>query len=156
VLASRRSTRIRESKVPALFYYRGDQHHGSENSSNTSVTRGSEKNVPRFRALFCELTNTVPENYQAALFDKTLYFHACIVARLFLYLWPEIFREDFEVIRELADVTCAEIFEMEVSRFDGRNKRASSNLRRLCLIAWRAAYELQGMWVVHSLSTARI
>ena len=43
---------------------------------------------------------------------------------------PEVFAEDFGVIRELAGVECPEVFAMEVERFDGRNKRDRSFLRR--------------------------
>ncbi len=87
-----------------------------------------------FRWLFCHWTRTPIERYEQAVFRKSLYIHARIFALLILRFRPEIFREDFEVIQELAEVNCPDVFAMEVSRFDGRNKRDRSKLRRLFLI----------------------
>jgi hypothetical protein len=82
-----------------------------------------------FSQRFCELTNSSLNKYEQTLFKLSLHTHARPIAFFLLRIRPEIFAEDFSVIRELAAVECPEIFAMEVERFDGRNKRDRTFLR---------------------------
>lgn len=87
-----------------------------------------------FQQIFCE-TNSIPAGeYEIQLFKRCLYRHARLFAPILLRLKPEMFLEDFAVIREVANVTCPDVFQMEISRFDGRNKRDHYLLRKLFLI----------------------
>jgi hypothetical protein len=109
-------------------------------SKQQAIELSAGRGVPDSRAgtsfseRFCAITGTRAEMFDRKLFKKSLYAHARIVAPFLLKFRPEMFREDFEAIRELAMVDCPEIFAMEVNRFHGRNKRDRSILRQLFLI----------------------
>jgi hypothetical protein len=114
--------------VPASFFLEMPKQVTSETSASEMPPNAT------FRLLFCRLTNTPIEKFQQALFRKGLYLHARVIAPLILHFRPEVFTEDFAAIQELADIRDPEVFSMEVSRFDGRNKRDCSWLRKVFLI----------------------
>jgi len=87
-----------------------------------------------FKQLFCRYTHSPAEKFEQTLFKRSLYPHARIVAPLLLRFYPGIFREDLAVVQELASVESPDVFQMEVSRFYGRNVRDSNSLRKLLLI----------------------
>ena len=87
-----------------------------------------------FKDLFCAYTNSPREKFEQILFKRSLYPHARLVAPILMRLKPGLFVEDFAVIQELANVDCPGVFQMEVSRFYGRNVRDRSLLRKWMLI----------------------
>src|SRR5687768_13438542 len=79
--------------------------------------------TPSFRQLFCEYNECSVDSFEPVFFRSTLYWHARLFAPLILRLKRDFFREDMGVVHELAGVDCAKVYQMEVSRFYGRNVR---------------------------------
>jgi hypothetical protein len=83
-----------------------------------------------FRTAFCEQFNCSPDEFEETLFWKSLNFHAKLLAPL-LWKWRgTFFKEDFELVREVAAISCRETFVTELNRFHGRNMRDKNWLRR--------------------------
>jgi hypothetical protein len=86
---------------------------------------------PTFQQLFCEYTECSVDSFERRFFRSTLYWHARFLAPLIMRVNREFFHEDLGVIHELANVDCAKVYQMEVSRFYGRNVRDRNLLRKL-------------------------
>jgi hypothetical protein len=87
-----------------------------------------------FQHRFCALMNCAHEKYEQKMFLKCLYPHARLVAGIVRRLRPGFFREDFGVIRELATVTSAEIFQSDINRYHASNIRSRNLLRKMFLL----------------------
>ena len=81
----------------------------------------------------CKRFNCAQELYEQRLFWRCLYRHALPVAALVHWLDPEyfldVFREDFDFIREIGDVRDPDVFQVELDRFYGRNVRDKGWIR---------------------------
>jgi hypothetical protein len=84
-----------------------------------------------FKTIFCRSHRCKPADYEQLCFVKNLFPHARLCVWLFHSKREIVFREDFELLRELASVTCPDTFRYEVNRFYGRNIREKSWLRRV-------------------------
>ncbi|MGV3772782.1 MAG: hypothetical protein ACO1QB_07770 [Verrucomicrobiales bacterium] len=87
-----------------------------------------------FRTVFCRNYRCKPEDYEQTCFVKNLFPHARLCYLLFYGKKETFFREDFDLLRELATVTCPDIFSYEVNRFYGRNVREKNWFRRVAKI----------------------
>ncbi len=63
------------------------------------------------------------------VFRKAVSWHAVLISQWLLKRDPSLFREDFEAIREIANVKSAGVFKNEINRFYGRNVRDKGWLR---------------------------
>jgi hypothetical protein len=95
-------------------------------------SRGAQ--VVPFRDAFCALRGCPPDAYEEEMFRASLYPHARLFAGMIRRLRPTFFREDFDIVRELAWVNSPAIFQSEVNRFHGRNVRCRNLLRTALLI----------------------
>ncbi|HTI69823.1 MAG TPA: hypothetical protein VMF06_07645 [Candidatus Limnocylindria bacterium] len=87
-----------------------------------------------FRQGFCARYGCSPEDYESRAFGLFLYRHAVPLARLWMRVDPSIFREDFELLHEIATVKNMDILKQELGRFHGRNLRDKGWLRRTFLM----------------------
>lgn len=81
-----------------------------------------------FRQLFSQTFRCAPGDFEKRVFRKTLFPHA----RLLLWFFrnkEQFFREDLEMLREVATSRNTEEVIAELNRFYGRNKRDKSFLR---------------------------
>ncbi|HYE31716.1 MAG TPA: hypothetical protein VEH27_09825 [Methylomirabilota bacterium] len=76
-----------------------------------------------FKKAVCTHYGCSDEQYEERLFWKALYWHAKLPARLFWGKRDSFFKEDLELLRELAPVTDNEVFRAELNRYHGRNRR---------------------------------
>lgn len=83
-----------------------------------------------FNEAFCEQFACAPERFEQELFWRGLFLHAKLFALLFWSRRETFFREDFDLIREIAFVSCPEIFISELNRFRGRNLRDKNWIRK--------------------------
>lgn len=87
-----------------------------------------------FRNLFCQRFDCPERAYERSVFWRCLYRHALPAAALIYWAAPEVFREDFELIREVGAMTDSEIIKREVNCFYGRNVRHKTWIRTTLLI----------------------
>jgi hypothetical protein len=82
-----------------------------------------------FRQLFSEQSGAAPDQFERKLFYKCLFRHALPFAWMLEKLSPNFFREDFEMLRDVATARNTEEVICELNRFFGRNARDKSFLR---------------------------
>jgi hypothetical protein len=82
-----------------------------------------------FRQLFSEKSGVAAEQFERKLFYKCLFRHALPFAWLLEKLDSDFFREDFEMLRDVATARNTDEVVCEVNRFFGRNARDKSFLR---------------------------
>lgn len=82
-----------------------------------------------FRHLFSEVCGVSGEHFERKLFSKCLFRHALPFAWLLQKWEPEFFREDFEMLRDIATARNTEEVICELNRFFGRNARDKSIMR---------------------------
>jgi hypothetical protein len=87
-----------------------------------------------FKEGFCQLYCYKPKDYERAVFWRCLYRHSLPLAAVLYSLKPEFFREDFDFIREVGNITSGEMFKAELNFFYGRNVREKNWLRRIFAI----------------------
>jgi hypothetical protein len=91
-----------------------------------------------FKEAFCERFNCPPEQYERRLFWRCLYRHALPLAALIHWLdtefYRDVFREDFDFIREIGTVKDEDVFQVELDRFYGRNVRDKGWIRGTLLV----------------------
>jgi hypothetical protein len=86
-----------------------------------------------FRQLYCQKYELAPEQFEHKLFWHSLFRHGW-PAVFFLARWkPEMFREDFDLIRELASSRSRGEVVCELNRFYGRNRRVGGFWRNVLL-----------------------
>jgi len=82
-----------------------------------------------FRERFCQRYKCAPENFEKAVFFRTVHLYAWPFAKFLFPRDPLIFREDIEFIHEIGGVRDPLIFKSEVNRYHGRNVRERGWLR---------------------------
>jgi hypothetical protein len=87
-----------------------------------------------FKRLFCERFACSEQEYERKVFWKCVYRHALPLALVLRMADSTIFREDFDLMREVGHATCRKDVIGELNRFYGRNVRDRSWLRKLLLI----------------------
>lgn len=86
-----------------------------------------------FRHLFCEKHELAPSEFERTLFWMCLFRHSVLVVFL-LHRWkPQIFREDFDLMRDVANTVSTGELVTELNRFYGRNRRVGGFWRGVCL-----------------------
>jgi hypothetical protein len=83
-----------------------------------------------FKEAFCEAFSCSSEQYEERVFWQSIYLHAKVPALLLWGRRATFFKEDLDLLREVANVDCHEVFRMEINRFFGRNRREGSWVRR--------------------------
>ena len=86
-----------------------------------------------FRQLFCQKYGLAPEQFEQKLFWMCLFRHSLPVVYLFCRWKPEIFREDFDLMREVASCRSRGEVVNDLNRFFGRNRRVGGFWRNICL-----------------------
>jgi hypothetical protein len=86
-----------------------------------------------FRQLFCRKFELEPERFEEKLFWMCLFPHAVPFVHLLFRLDRSIFREDLDLVRELATTRCRGEVITELNRFFGRNRRVGGFWRNVCL-----------------------
>jgi hypothetical protein len=79
-----------------------------------------------FRQLFSEKWGADAAEFERRLFRKCLFRHALPFASLIEKLDPDFFREDYEMLRDVASARTTEEVICELNRFFGRNARDRS------------------------------
>ena len=79
-----------------------------------------------FRQLFSEKWGVDPAEFERRLFRKCLFRHALPFARLIEWLDADFFKEDYEMLRDVASARTTEEVICELNRFFGRNARDRS------------------------------
>jgi hypothetical protein len=87
-----------------------------------------------FRQLFSEKSGVGAEQFERRLFRKCLFRHALPFAWLLQKLDPHFFREDFEMLRDIASARNTDEVICELNRFFGRNARDKSIFRTVFYI----------------------
>lgn len=82
-----------------------------------------------FRQLFSEKWGISADQFERKLFRKCLFRHAVPFAWLLQKWNTDFFREDFDMLRDVASARNTEEVICEVNRFFGRNARDKSILR---------------------------
>src|SRR5688500_2748698 len=82
-----------------------------------------------FRQLYSRKCGVGTEHFEHKLFRKCLFRHAVPFAGLLQRWKPDFFREDYEMLRDIATARNTEEVIGEVNRFFGRNARDKSILR---------------------------
>jgi hypothetical protein len=88
-----------------------------------------------FRQLFSEKWGVDPAEFERRLFRKCLFRHALPFARLIEKLDSDFFKEDYEMLRDVASARSTEEVICEANRFFGRNARDRS--------FWRTTFYLR-------------
>lgn len=88
---------------------------------------------PDFRQLFCQRFQVAPEEFEKRLFWMCLFRHSIPFVHLLSRWKPEIFREDYDLVRELAATHSRGEVVTELNRFFGRNRRVGGFWRNVCL-----------------------
>jgi hypothetical protein len=83
-----------------------------------------------FCELICAHLGCPVAQYETALFRAALSRHCYPLARWLFWRKPSFFREDLDLIRELAFVRSNDIFFSELNRFYGRNLRDKNPWRK--------------------------
>lgn len=86
-----------------------------------------------FRQLFCQRYDLEPEQFEENLFRRCLFRHSIPIVPILLRWKPGMFREDFDLVRELASTRCRGEVVTELNRFFGRNRREGGFWRNVCL-----------------------
>jgi hypothetical protein len=81
-----------------------------------------------FRALFSQAYGCSPDQFEDQMFSKTLFRHAILFAWL-IRDKTKFFREDREMLRDIASAHNTPEVISELNRFYGRNRRDNSFLR---------------------------
>lgn len=81
-----------------------------------------------FRQLFCEATGCEPAEFENRMFSMCLFRHATPFSWL-IRSRNEFFREDLEMLRDIASARNTPEVISELNRFYGRNRRDKSILR---------------------------
>jgi hypothetical protein len=81
-----------------------------------------------FRQLFCNATGCRPAEFEKRMFRKCLFRHAAPLA-WFIRDKAAFFREDLEMLRDIASARTTQEVISELNRFYGRNRRDKSILR---------------------------
>ena len=81
-----------------------------------------------FRQLFCDATGCAPADFENLMFSKCLFRHA-VPFSWFIQNKREFFREDLEMLRDIASAHNTPEVVSELNRFYGRNRRDNSILR---------------------------
>jgi hypothetical protein len=79
-----------------------------------------------FRQLFSLRWGVEAAEFESRLFRKCLFRHALPFAGLIQKLDPDFFKEDFEMLRDVASARTTEEVICELNRFFGRNARDRS------------------------------
>jgi hypothetical protein len=82
-----------------------------------------------FRHLFSGKYGVSPEQFERKLFRRCLFRHALPFAWFLQRCDPDFFREDYEMLRDVATARNTEEVICEVNRFFGRNARDKNILR---------------------------
>jgi hypothetical protein len=82
-----------------------------------------------FRELFCDAFHCPTDQFEKTIFQRCLHRHAVPFARLLESQGPGFFKEDYDLIREIAEIRDNQTFRAELNRFYGRNVRDKSWLR---------------------------
>lgn len=85
-----------------------------------------------FRQLFSERFGCDERQFEGRLFKACLYRHSIPFVALLRRWNPQIFREDYDLVRELASVRSTGEVVSELNRFYGRNARERGFLRTTC------------------------
>src|SRR5947207_7513287 len=116
---------------------------GSDSAQKTSLFLEAPVGVARleislmtrsFKTDFFRLVKCSEDEYLERVFWKCLYRHALPFALPLFRLKASIFREDFDLLRDLAAATSMKEVIGELNRFYGRNVRDDSIARKLFLI----------------------
>jgi hypothetical protein len=83
-----------------------------------------------FKALFCRQFHCSQEEYEQQLFRRTLNRHAFPFASVLAKVDPDFFREDRDLIRDMATAASHREVVAELNRFFGRNLRDRNWLRK--------------------------
>jgi hypothetical protein len=86
-----------------------------------------------FKRLFCQRYGLAPGDFEQKLFGMALFRHALPFVPLLLRWRPEIFREDFDLMREAGHTCSRGELVTELNRFYGRNRRVGGFWRNTCL-----------------------
>src|SRR5262245_50700439 len=81
-----------------------------------------------FRHIFSEANDCEPSEFESRMFSQCLFPHA-VLFTWFIREKGQFFREDFEMLREVATARTTKEVICELNRFYGRNKRDKSILR---------------------------
>lgn len=81
-----------------------------------------------FRGLFSQAFACAPSDFENVMFSKTLFRHA-VPVQWFIRNKAGFFREDFEMLRDIASARNTPEVICELNRFYGRNRRDKSILR---------------------------
>ena len=81
-----------------------------------------------FRALFSQAYGCSPDQFESRMFSKTLFRHAIPFSWL-IRDKSKFFREDLEMLRDIASAHNTPEVISELNRFYGRNRRDNSILR---------------------------
>jgi hypothetical protein len=79
-----------------------------------------------FRQLFSEKWGVDAKEFERRLFRKCLFRHALPIAGLIERVDPDFFKEDYEMLRDVASARTTEEVICELNRFFGRNARDRS------------------------------
>lgn len=82
-----------------------------------------------FRQLFSQKWGMSADQFERKLFTKCLFRHAVPFAWLLQKWNPDFFREDFDMLRDVANARNTDEVLGEVNRFFGRNARDKNFLR---------------------------
>ena len=85
-----------------------------------------------FRELFCQKHGLSPDEFQRELFWRCLFRHSIPFVFLLVRWNRDIFREDFDLVRELGSTVSRGEVVTELNRFYGRNRRVGGFWRNVC------------------------
>ncbi len=103
-----------------------------EKKSDLQERSGKESSLWRssFKEAVCRALPCPPEQYEARVFWRCLYPHAYPFAFIIHHFRPEYFEDDYDLIRQVADVRHPGVFSTEMNFFHGRSIRHRSWWRR--------------------------
>jgi hypothetical protein len=107
-----------------------------------------------FKEAFCERYGYASEAYEGAVFRRCVFRHAWILAVLICWVAPETFQEDFDLIREVGQLSDPDLIRREVNYFYGRNARDKSWIRTTLLVrvSGKRLLRLRGKVARHALT----
>ena len=97
-----------------------------------------------FRQLFCQKYELAPEQFERELFRRTLFRHSVPLISLLEWWKPEIFREDRDLVHEVASCRSRGEVVSELNRFYGRNRRVGGFWRNslLCRVSGKRVLQI--------------
>lgn len=101
--------------------------------TDCAVTPIQEVMGADFRQMFCQRFQLAPEQFEERLFSMCLFRHSVPAVHLLRRWKPEMFREDYDLVRDLATTRCRGEVVTELNRFFGRNRRVGGFWRNFCL-----------------------